>query len=133
MSCNTITNFCLSCNTGDAYWKGYTNNKFPQTANSYNTYQTNVIGGINNSKNFGTSASSFTLFKKSLTTVLPNNLPSGAGDKVKSVPIITQSLSGNKARTIVLPKQTGVDVKHGSYERYLARKKGLNMRCQSYC
>ena len=74
------------------------------------------------------------IFKKSLTTVnsVPSTLASksGPGDIVKSIPIITQSLSGNKARTTTLPKQTGVDNKHGSYDRYLARKKGLNIRCQ---
>jgi hypothetical protein len=132
MSCNTITKSCLSCNNGDAFWKGYANGKFPQTPESYDRYQTKVIGGINNSRNFGGAASSFTLFKKSLTTVNPSTLPSnsGPGDIVKSVPIITQSLSGNKARTTTLPKQTGVDNKHGSYDRYLARKKGLNLTCQ---
>ena len=134
MSCNTITDYCLSCNNGDAFWKGYTNRKFPQTPESYDRYQTKVIGGINNSRNFRTTASSFTLFKKSLTTVnsVPSTLASksGPGDIVKSIPIITQSLSGNKARTTTLPKQTGVDNKHGSYDRYLARKKGSNIRCQ---
>ena len=106
------------------------------------------IGGINNSKNFRTYASSFTILKKSLTTFQPNGvappfngtlgkdvqtgIPStsytnvgGPGDQTASVPIITHSASGNKARLIVQPHQTGVDVKHGSYERYLARKEGL--------
>ena len=81
--------------------------------------------------------------KKALTTIqpIPNNLPlnqwpssgitnaGGPGDQVVSVPIITHSASGNKARLIVQPHQTGVDVKHNSYERYLARKRGINMRC----
>ena len=148
MNCNTITDHCLSCVTGEAYWKGYSNSKFPQTDASYNLYQKNVIGGINNSKNFRTYGSSFTILKKSLTTVqlIPNNLPQniqtgipitsytnvgGPGDAVASIPIITHSAKGNKARTIVQPRQTGVDVKHGSYERYLARKRGVNMRCQN--
>ena len=134
MSCNTITNFCLSCNHGDAFWKGHTNRKFPQTKESYDRYQTKVIGGINNSRNYRVQSSSFTLFKKSMTTIkpVPSTLPSksGPGDIVKSVPKITQSLSGNKARTVTLPKQTGVDNKHGSYDRYLARKKGFVLRCQ---
>jgi len=150
-------NPCLSCN-GQGYWKGYNNAKFPQTDASYNSYQSNGnlcgcggIGGINNSKNFRTSASSFTILKKSLTTFHPNisaNPPKGTlghnvntgttsytnvggpGDATASVPIRTGTASGIKARTIVQPHQTGVDVKHGSYERYLARKRGINMRCQ---
>ena len=153
-NCTQITDHCLACVTGEAFWKGASNAKFPQTDLSYNGYQTRVIGGINNSKNFRTYASSFTILKKSLTTFQPNTvapplkgtlgkdvqtgIPStsytnvgGPGDQTASVPIITHSASGNKARLIVQPHQTGVDVKHGSYERYLARKRGANMRCQN--
>ena len=149
MNCNTITDHCLSCN-GQGFWYGYNNAKFPQTDASYNSYQLKGnpcgcggIGGIYNSKNFRTYASSFTILKKSLTTYQPNTgsnpskstLPNiteyGPGDAVASIPIITHSAKGNKARTIVRPRQTGVDVKHGSYERYLARKRGVNMRCQN--
>jgi len=151
-NCTQTTNFCLSCN-GQDRWKGYNNAKFPQADASYNRFQTKVIGGINNSKNFRTSASSFTILKKSLTTFNPisavpakstlgkdvqTGTPStsytnvgGPGDMTASVPIRTGTASGIKARTIVQPHQTGVDVKHGSYERYLARKRGINMRCQS--
>ena len=151
-NCTQTTNFCLSCN-GQDRWKGYNNAKFPQSDASYNRFQTKVIGGINNSKNFRTSASSFTILKKSLTTFNPiSSSPAkstigkdaktgtpltsytnvgGPGDATASVPIRTGTASGIKARTIVQPHQTGVDVKHGSYERYLARKRGINMRCQS--
>jgi hypothetical protein len=158
-NCTQTTNFCLSCN-GQGGWKGYNNAKFPQSDASYNSYQSNGnpcgcggIGGINNSKNFRTSASSFTILKKSLTTFNPiSSSPAkstigkdaktgtpltsytnvgGPGDATASVPIRTGTASGIKARTIVQPHQTGVDVKHGSYERYLARKRGINMRCQS--
>jgi hypothetical protein len=151
-NCTQTTNFCLSCN-GQGGWKGYNNAKFPQSDASYNRFQTKVIGGINNSKNFRTSASSFTILKKSLTTFNPiSSSPAkstigkdaktgtpltsytnvgGPGDGTASVPIRTGTASGIKARTIVQPHQTGVDVKHGSYERYLARKRGINMRCQS--
>ena len=149
-NCTTTSNFCLSCN-GQASW--INSAKFPQTAASYNRYQTKVIGGINNSKNFRTYGSSFTILKKSLTTFNPiSAVPpketlgqgvqtgtpitsytnvGGPGDQTASVPIITHSASGIKARTIVQPHQTGVDVKHNSYERYLARKRGVNMRCQN--
>ena len=149
-------NPCLSCN-GLGYWKGYNNAKFPQIDASYNSYQTNGgtrgggIGGINNSKNFRTYGSSFTILKKSLTTFQPNSAyppkgtlghnvntgttnytnVGGPGDQTASVPIRTGTARGIKARTIVQPRQTGVDVKHGSYERYLARKRGINMRCQN--
>ena len=143
MNCNTITDQCLSCNINDTLWKGWSNAKFPQDPTQYKQPLQQDIGGINNSKNFRTYASSFTILKKALTTTqpIPNNLPSnqwagmgvtnagGPGDEVVSVPIITHSASGNKARLIVQPHQTGVDVKHNSYERYLARKRGINMRC----
>ena len=142
MDCTTIENHCLACN-GQGGWKGITNAKFPQDATQYKQPLQQNIGGINNSKNFRTYASSFTILKKALTTTqpIPNNLPlnqwassgvtnaGGPGDQVVSVPIITHSASGNKARLIVQPHQTGVDVKHNSYERYLARKRGINMRC----
>ena len=142
-NCTQITDHCLACVTGEAFWKGYSNAKFPQTPASYNRYQTRVIGGINNSKNFRTYASSFTILKKALTTyqpntgsnpsksTLPNIIEYGPGDAVASIPIRTGTASGIKARLIVQPSQTGVDVKHGSYERYLARKRGVNMRCQN--
>ena len=150
-NCTQTTNFCLSCN-GQGRWKGYNNARFPQSDASYNRFQTKVIGGINNSKNFRTSASSFTILKKSLTTFNPDSSTpakstigkdaktgtsstsytnvGGPGDQIASIPIRTGTASGIKARTIVQPRQTGVDVKHGSYERYLARKRGINMRCQ---
>ena len=158
MDCTTIDNHCLACN-GQGGWKGITNAKFPQDSAKYNSYQTNGgsrgggIGGIANSKNFRTYGSSFSILKKSLTTFQPNvsvvekgtlgqdvhtGTPStsytnvgGPGDQTASVPIRTGTASGIKARLIVQPHQTGVDVKHGSYERYLARKRGVNMRCQN--
>ena len=152
MDCTTIENHCLACN-GQGGWKGITNAKFPQHDASYNKYQLNMIGGINNSKNFRTYGSSFTILKKSLTTFQPNfsvvekgtlgqdvqtGTPStsytnvgGPGDQTASVPIRTGTASGIKARLVVQPRWSGVDVKHGSYERYLARKRGANMRCQN--
>jgi len=144
MDCTQIENHCLACNN-QGRWKGFNNAKFPQDPTQYKQPLQQDIGGIANSKNFRTYASSFTILKKALTTTqpIPNNLPlnqwatsgmgvtnaGGPGDQVVSVPIITHSASGNKARLIVQPHQTGVDVKHNSYERYLARKRGINMRC----
>ena len=153
MDCTTIDNHCLACN-GQGRWKGFNNAKFPQDPTQYKQPLQQDIGGINNSKNFRTYGSSFTILKKSLTTFQPNisAVPvkgtlgqdvnddgvgtnytnvGGPGDQTASVPIITHSASGIKARLIVQPNQTGVDVKHGSYERYLARKRGVNMRCQN--
>jgi len=154
MNCNTITDQCLSCNINDSLWKGWSNSKFPQDPTQYKQPLQQDIGGINNSKNFRTYGSSFTILKKSLTTFQPNisavpvketlgqdvnddgvgtnytNI-GGPGDQTASVPIRTGTASGIKARLIVQPHQTGVDVKHGSYERYLARKRGVNMRCQN--
>jgi len=110
--------------------------------------QRTAYNGLMNSKNFRTSSSSFTMLKKTLTTVIPphpgkSNLPAwtpgslfssgyigGPGDAVKSVPIITAAKSGWRARLITMPHQTGVDVKHGSYERYLAQKVGFTLTCQ---
>ena len=116
-----------------------------------------VYNGLNNTKNFRTYASSFVILKKSLTTVQGNNTPDplsswlgqrdsgstrltrpttiptntgGPGDAVESVPIITSRRSGWKGRLVTLPHQTGVDVKHNSYERYLARKRGWAIRYQ---
>ena len=152
-NCTQITDHCLACVTGEAFWKGYSNAKFPQDPTQYKQPLQQIIGGINNSKNFRTYGSSFTILKKSLTTFQPNfsvvkkgtlgqdaqtGTPStsytnvgGPGDQTASVPIRTGTASGIKARTIVQPHQTGVDVKHNSYERYLARKRGVNMRCQN--
>ena len=113
-----------------------------------------AYNGLNNTKNFRTSASSFVILKKSLTTVQlnPDNTPEnmgkndplsgtngdkkggpsntgGPGDAVESVPIITSNRSGWKGRLVTLPQQIGIDVKHNSYERYLTRKRGWAMRC----
>ena len=150
-NCTQITDHCLACVTGEAFWKGYSNAKFPQDPTQYKQLLQQKIGGINNTKNFRTYGSSFTILKKSLTTFQENlgSIPSKStmpstyagsdsrianpGDAISSVPICTGGCDpkGNKARTIVKPHQTGVDVKHGSYERYLARKRGANMRCQN--
>ena len=86
MNCTLITDHCLACGSNEGHWKGWDGSsqaKFPQYDASYNSYQKagpcgcGGIGGINNSKNFRTYASSFTLLKKSLTTVqpIPDNLP----------------------------------------------------------
>ena len=156
MNCTLITDHCLACGTGEGYWKGYANAKFPQDPSEYNSYQSKGnpcgcggIGGINNSKNYRTSASSFTLLKKSLMTIRPplpgnGNLPAwtpgaffsagyigGPGDAVKSVPIVTAAKSGWRARLVTMPHQTGVDVKHGSYQRFLAQKTGFTLTCQN--
>ena len=95
-----------------------------------------------NEKKYKQAASSFTDLKKCLevtnvkaegqqSTISTPNGPSnigGPGDRVHSVNQITYSRSGFLSR--LLGRGTGVDKKHGSYERYLARKKGRVYRCQ---
>ena len=109
-----------------------------------------IFGDLMNSKpKKSTSSSSYIYSKKSFavtkndgenqTIIVSNNCPNnkgisnvgGPGDQSASVPIITHSASGYKGRLISQTHHTGVDVKHNSYERYLARKRGFNMRCQN--
>ena len=102
-----------------------------------------VIKGAN-TLNWNSLKKSLTTFQENLGSVpskstMPstwhgsNSRIANPGDAISSVPICIGGCDpkGNKARTIVKPHQTGVDVKHGSYERYLARKRGANMRCQN--
>ena len=65
MDCTKIENHCLACN-GQGRWKGYNNAKFPQDPTQYKQPLQQIIGGINNSKNFRTYGSSFTILKKSM-------------------------------------------------------------------
>ena len=60
MDCTKIDNHCLACN-GQGGWKGITNAKFPQDPTQYKQLLQQKIGGINNSKNFRTYGSSFTI------------------------------------------------------------------------
>ena len=152
-SCETPEPPCPGCVDNQTL---FTPARFGLSTPSGNSQKT-AYNGLMNTKNFRTSASSFVILKKSLTTVqkTPDNTPEntgttslsgtegdkkggpsntgGPGDSVKSVPIITSSRSGLKGRLVTLPHQTGVDVKHNSYERYLARKRGWAMRCQQKC
>ena len=50
-NCTQITDHCLACVTGEAFWKGYSNAKFPQDPTQYRQLLQQDIGGINNSKN----------------------------------------------------------------------------------
>tara|TARA_B100001123_G_scaffold334666_1_gene378001 strand:- start:43 stop:561 length:519 start_codon:yes stop_codon:yes gene_type:complete len=164
-NCDDPENFCLACNNGDTPMS--TQLRFGESTPSDNSQKT-AYNGLMNSKNFRTSASSFVILKKSLTTIQSNNIPDlfssskagvtccggpargvpgdnnykrndgpsntgGPGDAVESVPIITSGRSGWKGRLVTLPHQTGVDVKHNSYERYLARKRGWAMQCSQNC
>lgn len=148
MSVNNVGNCiqgpgdCPSCpGSGEA---GVTINKpmFGESTPLDNSQKT-AYNGLMNFKQYRTSSSSFTLWKKSLMTVNSQTLPSnlnppplnssysntgGPGDHVKSVPIITTRKSGWRGRLVTQPHQIGVDVKHNSYERYLTRKRGHNMR-----
>jgi hypothetical protein len=127
-------------------------NSAPISTNSQKT----VYGGLLNSRRIKQYASMYILAKGSLATVdrnykkttLGNNIQDGnsdydsgtnytnvggPGDQDKSVPLgITGFSRGNKARVYSMPgRDDGVDVKHGSYNRYLARKKGIALRCSN--
>lgn len=88
-----------------------------------------------NTKTYKQSSSSFTDNKKALVVLGPsgNNISntgpcktsvSGPGDITASVTKCCYS-TGFMGR--VNGKGIGVDKKHGSYDRYLSRKKGLNI------
>jgi len=126
------------------------------TSNISTNSQKTVYGGLLNSRRIKQYASMHILAKGSLATVdttpmkttvgkfiqsgPPQTISAnsytnvgGPGDQDKSVPLgITGFARGNKARVYSMPgRDDGVDVKHGSYNRYLARKKGLALRCSN--
>ena len=137
------------------------NNTFPSfPTDSVNNVSTNsqktVYGGLLNSRRIKQYASMHILAKGSLATVdrTPNKTTlgeyvqtgasdydsgvsytnvGGPGDQDQSVPLgITGFSRGNKARVYSMPgRDNGVDVKHNSYNRYLARKKGITLRCSN--
>lgn len=94
-----------------------------------------------NQKQDGVSSSLHTQHKKILNVIqsnggqgqnikvnnnCPNNQESsnvgGPGDLLQSTPPIY--FSGNRLNDRLVSRKPGIDRKHGSYERYLARKKG---------
>ncbi len=148
---------CLPENYQDQTYPQFGNTIPEFTTNSVSNIPTNsqktVYGGLLNSRRIKQYASMHILAKGSLTTV--NNTPNkstlgeniqtgtnnsytnvgGPGDQDSSVPLgITGYARGNKARVYSMPvRDNGVDVKHGSYNRYLARKKGLIFRGMKRC
>lgn len=54
----------------------------------------------------------------------------GPGDEVKSIPKVLSNKRGYRSRLV--NTKPGVDVKHNSYERYLARKKGNIKTCAHF-
>ena len=79
-------------------------------------------------KTLGNKQSSFqTSVVNSTTTGGPTNI-GGPGDFTLSIQKCCKA-SGKKAR--LRKYAVGVDKKHGSFERYLARKKGWVYRCQN--
>ena len=144
-NCRQIQNKCPSCPFTAQL--GVTINK-PMFGMSYpsNNSQRTAINGLMNFRPSKTSASQSLDIKKTLTLVHmtakdsrtgdPNTSftnVGGPGDDIASVFTIGKMASGNKARLIMRPKDTGVDVKHNSYERYISRKKGNVMlaMCQN--
>ena len=131
------------------------------TNNNPTNSQKTVYGGLFNGRRIKQYASMQLLAKASLTTFKPNTtalpekgtLPKdvnsrnetaiggvisytnvgGPGDQNESVPLgVTGFAKGNKARLYSMPgKHNGVDTKHGSYNRYLMRKKGRALRCSN--
>lgn len=151
---------CLPENYQDPTYPQFGNTIPEFTTNSTTNNPTNsqktVYGGLLNSRRIKQYASMYILAKGSLATVnrtnkkttLGNNIQDGnsdydsstnytnvggPGDQDKSVPLgITGFARGNKARVYSMPgRDDGVDVKHGSYNRYLARKKGIALRCSN--
>ena len=118
------------------------------TSNISTNSQRTVYGGLLNSRRIKQHASMHVLAKGSLATVdttpnkntLGENINvsgtsytnvGGPGNQTKSIPLgITGFVRGNKARVYSMPvRDNGVGVKHDSYNRYLARKKGIALRC----
>lgn len=157
---NPCPKTCLPENYQDKTYPQFGNTIPEFTTNSTTNNPTNsqrtVYGGLLNSRRIKQYASMHILAKGSLATVdtTPNKTtigqfiqigtsdssppPSytnvgGPGDQDKSVPLgITGFARGNKARVYSIPgRDNGVDVKHNSYNRYLARKKGLLLRCSN--
>jgi len=151
---------CLPENYKDPTYPQFGNTIPEFTTNSTTNNPTNsqktVYGGLLNSRRIKQYASMHILAKGSLATVdrtsnkttLGENIQDGTsdydsgtsytnvggpGDQNKSVPLgITGFARGNKARIYSMPgRNDGVDVKHGSYNRYLARKKGIALRCSN--
>jgi hypothetical protein len=103
---------------------------------------------INSKPAKSSSSSSYIFSKKSFAVtkndaenqsiIVSNNCPNnkgisnigGPGDKIPAKNDKCCTIKGNKGR--VTDNGSGVDKKHGSYERYLARKTGWVLRNQ-YC
>ena len=155
---NPCPKTCLPENYQDKTYPQFGNTIPEFTTNSTTNNPTNsqrtVYGGLLNSRRIKQYASMYILAKGSLATVdttpkkttigqfiqdgttdtgISYTNVGGPGDQDKSVPLgITGFARGNKARVYSMPgRDNGVDVKHNSYNRYLARKKGLLLRCSN--
>ena len=109
-----------NCPRGPVY-NGLLNTKKTRMSSSLNTDHKKNI------QLFKDELQNFNCFKEDLCKK-PNNNHNGVGGPGKKIPsmprYITRVVRGNKARTI-LPLVDGVDKKHGSYERYLMKKKAV--------
>ena len=109
-----------NCPRGPVY-NGLLNTKKTRMSSSLNTDHKKNI------QLFEDELQNFNCFKEDLCKK-PNNNHNGVGGPGKKIPsmprYITRVVRGNKARTI-LPLVDGVDKKHGSYERYLMKKKAV--------
>ena len=152
---NPCSKTCLPENYSDPTYPQFGQTTPAFTSDSTNNNPTNsqrtVYGGLLNKRRIKQYASMHVLAKGSLATVDPStpnkstlaeninfSLTSatnvgGPGNLVKSIPLgITGFVRGNKARVYSMPgRDNGVGVKHNSYNRYLARKKGMALRCSN--
>ncbi len=152
---NPCPKTCLPENYSDPTYPQFGQTTPAFTSDSTNNNPTNsqrtVYGGLLNKRRIKQYASMHILAKGSLATVDPStpnkstlaeninfSLTSatnvgGPGNLVKSIPLgITGFVRGNKARVYSMPgRDNGVGVKHNSYNRYLARKKGMALRCSN--
>ena len=152
---NPCPKTCLPENYSDPTYPQFGQTTPAFTSDSTNNNPTNsqrtVYGGLLNKRRIKQYASMHVLAKGSLATVDPStpnkstlaeninfSLTSatnvgGPGNLVKSIPLgITGFIRGNKARVYSMPgRDNGVGVKHNSYNRYLARKKGMALRCSN--
>ncbi len=152
---NPCPKTCLPENYSDPTYPQFGQTTPAFTSDSTNNNPTNsqrtVYGGLLNKRRIKQYASMHILAKGSLATVDPStpnkstlaeniNFSStsatnvgGPGNLVKSIPLgITGFVRGNKARVYSMPgRDNGVGVKHNSYNRYLARKKGMALRCSN--
>ena len=94
------------------------NQKHSKLSSSLHTEQKKIINVIQSNDGEGQNIT--------VNNNCPNNKEStnvgGPGDFIRSAP--PAYFSSNRLKNRLVVRKTGVDIKHNSYDRYLARKKG---------